>query len=247
MTSDAQLPPHVANALAAFTKASRHALGEDLRSVVLFGSAADGRLRATSDVNVILVLRRFDPPAVAGLRQALRVAQAAIDLRPMFLLETEIEAAANAFANKFADVLRRRRVLFGADPFATVSIPVGAKIARLQQVLLNLTLRMRAAYAMRGLREEQLALVVAEESGPLRAAAATLLDVEGSGAPPPPKEALERVVGNFGDPMLSEALRRVSEARETRRLAPGVAAPTLLALIDIAERMRRGLGEIEAR
>lgn len=37
--------------------ALRAALGEDLVSVVLFGTAAEDKLRATSDVNVIIVLR----------------------------------------------------------------------------------------------------------------------------------------------------------------------------------------------
>ena len=40
---------------------AREAFGADLIAVVLFGSAAEGRLRKTSDVNVIAVTRRFDP------------------------------------------------------------------------------------------------------------------------------------------------------------------------------------------
>ena len=39
---------------------AREAFGGDLAAVVLFGSGAEGKLRKTSDVNVILVLRRFD-------------------------------------------------------------------------------------------------------------------------------------------------------------------------------------------
>ncbi len=45
--------------LDAVVDAARRAFGDDLRSIVLFGSAAEGRLRATSDVNLMLVLRRF--------------------------------------------------------------------------------------------------------------------------------------------------------------------------------------------
>jgi hypothetical protein len=72
----------------------------------------------------------------------------------MFLLATEVPAAMEAFAAKFADVLRRRRVLFGDDPFAGRTIPRAAEIARLRQVLLNLILRLRAAYVSDGDREE---------------------------------------------------------------------------------------------
>lgn len=163
------LPEPVQRALAEAVRAARQALGESLRAIVLFGSAAEGRLRATSDVNVVIVSTAFERPAVDGLRETLRLAEAAVRLRPMFLLADEVGPASAAFAAKFADVLRRRRVLWGEDPFAALEIPRAAQVARLRQVLLDLGLRLRAAYALRSQREEQLALVLAEAAGPLRA------------------------------------------------------------------------------
>src|SRR4051812_12577206 len=53
------LPAHVASVLSDFAARARDVLADDLVSVVLFGSAAEGRLRPTSDVNLILVLRGF--------------------------------------------------------------------------------------------------------------------------------------------------------------------------------------------
>ena len=35
-------------------------LGEELEALILFGSAAEGLMRASSDVNLLVVLRRFD-------------------------------------------------------------------------------------------------------------------------------------------------------------------------------------------
>ena len=107
-------------ALDDFVAAARAALGNDLASAVLFGSAAEGALRPESDVNLVLVLRTFPASGVDALRGALRFAQAASRLEVMFLLESEIPDAAEAFAVKFADIARRRRVLFGADPFAAL-------------------------------------------------------------------------------------------------------------------------------
>lgn len=153
------LPAPVDRILRDFTDTASHVLGADLRSIVLFGSAAEGRLRPTSDVNMILVLSQFAQAKVDLLRDSLRVAQAAVRLTPMFLLEAEINAAATAFAQKFADILRRRCVVYGSDPFAGVVVPRSAIISRLKQVLLNLILRLRELYALRSLREEQLVLV----------------------------------------------------------------------------------------
>src|SRR5687767_15220922 len=119
----ADLPAPVARSLEDFVAAARAELGTSLRSVVLYGSAAEGRMRPTSDVNVILVLDAFDPAAIDRLRGPLGIARAAIELAVMFLLADEVRPASEAFAAKFADVLRRRRVLFGEDPFRGLTIP----------------------------------------------------------------------------------------------------------------------------
>jgi predicted nucleotidyltransferase len=230
------LPDVVRHVLEECVTAAREALGGDLRSVVLYGSAAEGRLRATSDVNLLLVLSAFDPAKADRLREPIRVAQAAIRLTVMFLLESEVVMAAAAFSEKFADVLRRRRVLWGTDPFAGLTIPRAAQIDRLRQVLLNLVLRTRETYVRRSLREEQAALAVADMAGPLRGCAAMLLELEGAPAASP-KAALGQVAASLDGGSWEEALGRLSEAREQRALPAAAAGPTLLTLLALAERM----------
>jgi predicted nucleotidyltransferase len=70
------LPADVAQVLDDFVGAARAAFADRLVSVVLFGSAAEGALRATSDVNVILVLTAFEREPADRLREAARRAQA---------------------------------------------------------------------------------------------------------------------------------------------------------------------------
>jgi predicted nucleotidyltransferase len=236
-TTAPDLPPQVTRGLHDFVEVAHSAFGTALRSVVLYGSGAEGRLRATSDVNLILVLSAFDRSQADQVREALRMAEAAIRLSAMFLLETEIEAAVEAFAEKFADVLRRRHVLYGDDPFISLAVARQTAIARLKQVLLNQILRLRALYVLRSRREEQLALVVADATGPLRSSAASLLELEGHAAASP-KEALRLVASALPEPDWETVLARLSEARETRRLPPGVAGDTLFRLIELAMRMR---------
>jgi predicted nucleotidyltransferase len=231
------LPSQVSRVLTDFVTAAQTSFATDLRSIVLFGSAAEGRLRATSDVNLLLLLAAFDHARAEELRNPLRVAQAAIRLSPMFILEAELPSAITAFAEKFADILRRRKVLHGPDPFGGVKIPRETLITRLDQVLLNLILRLREAYVMRGLREEQLALAIADAAGPLRSCAATLLELRGQPVSSS-KAALEKVVQSSGNSSWSEVLLRISEVREQRLLAPGVAGPCLLKLVDIAQTIR---------
>ncbi len=236
------LPEEVSGVLSAFVAAAEGALGDTLRSIVLYGSAAEGRLRKTSDVNVIVVLARFDVERVNRLREPLRTAHAAIELEAMFLLEAEVAAAVEAFAVKFADVRQRHRVLYGNDPFADVAPSRAAEVARLKQVLLNLVLRSRQRYLLASLRDEQLAAHVSDLAGPLRTCAGALLELRGVPAASP-KEALARLVAQWPGEGWESVLSNVSKARETGQLPPQVGAPTLLRLIDLASKL---YAEVEA-
>jgi predicted nucleotidyltransferase len=231
------LPEEVSRVLGEFVEAAREAFGEDLVSVLLYGSGAEGALRKTSDVNVILVLSAFDRAKADRLRDALRMAQAAIRLSAMFLLREEVPSALESFSQKFADVLRRRRLLYGTDPFVGLRVSREALIKRLNQVLLNLTLRLRAFYVERSLDEEQLVGVVAEVAGPIRASAASLLELEGM-APGSPKEALRRFTSSLDGPGWDQVLAHLSQARETRLLPPGAAGEALMRLLDLTQKMR---------
>ena len=231
------LPQNVTSVLTEFIKAAEEAFGSDLRSVVLYGSGAEGKLRPTSDVNLIVVLAAFSQQQADHLREPLRVGKATIQLRAMFLLESEVGPAIEAFAVKFGDIARRRLVLFGEDPFASVSVSRDDSIFRLKQTLLNLTLRMREAYVARSLREEQLVALIADVAGPLRSCAATLLELEGAPAASP-KEALEQVSASLPDgPARAEDIQLISEARQRQALPKDVAARALFHLIDLARAM----------
>lgn len=227
----------VSQALDGFVESARSAFADELRSVVLFGSAAEGTLRPLSDVNVLVLLSAFDRRKADRLRESLRQAQAAIRLAAMFLLEAELLPAIEAFAVKFGDILRRRRVLFGFDPFAAAQVPRAAALLRLRQTLLNLTLRMREAYISRGSREEQLVAAISEMAGPLRACAATFLDLQGATVASP-KEALAQVASTLLPGAAgAQLMTRITEARTDRALAPGTAGEIFCDLIDLAQRM----------
>jgi predicted nucleotidyltransferase len=243
------LPKNVSRTLNEFVRSVRIAFGPDLESIVLFGGAAEGKLQPDSDVNLIVLLNNFKGYRADQARQALRKAQKAISLRAMFLLVGEVDAAASAFAQKFADVIRKHVVLHGSDPFADLALPHESKVIRLKKVLMNTVVRLREAYVERSQDEEQLAIVIADASATFRSGAATLLVLEGvsptelpriSSIKPSSKGALERVARELGEDAnyFSAPLQGLSTAREERQLPPGVAGPTLLGLIELASRMR---------
>ena len=235
--ADAALPQDVSQGLDSFVASAKEALGEDLVSLVLFGSAAEGRMRTTSDVNLMIVLVRFDPAKADRLREPLRLAHALIRLEAMVVLESELAAAADAFAVKFADIRARHRVIAGRDVTASISPTPAAMTARLKQILLNFILRTRERYLLVSLRDEQLAAVVVDAAGPLRAAAEIMLQLEGRPAPSP-KEALELLARELGGERWTQPLAMLSSARVEGQLPPGTGGKAVLELVALAEAMR---------
>lgn len=232
-----EVPENVRRVLTDVLRKTREVFNADLLSVVLYGSAAAGQMRPTSDVNLLLVLKRLDFAAGERLDETLRLAEAAVGLKVMFLLETEVADAATAFALKFADMTDRHVLLYGRDPFAALNVPHGAKIFRLKQVLLNLVLRMREAFIRSAGEEKQRALLIAEFAAPLRSAAAVLLELENAAPATSPKEALEQVAAGIDQAVFTDALATLTAARSQRDLPAGAAGATMQRLIDLGTKM----------
>src|SRR5262249_45303023 len=93
------------------------------------------------------------------------------------------------------------------------------------------------------LRGEQAALVIADAAGPLRAAAAALLELRGAPAPHP-KEALQQLVDELGDAELQAAVAHLTDARERRAMPEGQAGLTLAQLIRLAHALRERLAQL---
>ena len=201
------------------------AFAEHLVSVTLFGSAAGDARRAVSDTNVVIVLTTVDPARLERARSAIALIRVALRLRLMILREDELPAATRAFTVKIADILRRRKVLYGRDVFAGLEIPRDAAIAQVRQSLLHLTLRLRESW----LDGWDAARTCAEVAGGLRACAAQVLALEGTPANSA-REALNILAGG--------PLDDLSAAREGTLTGPA-AGVLRLRLLDTCALMRQ--------
>ena len=97
--------------------------GDNLSSVVLYGSAAAGDyVELRSDYNLLIALNRITP---ADLRQAqapMREWQRLGHPMPVYFTVEELEDAADVFPIEFHQMERARVVLYGRDPFETLLI-----------------------------------------------------------------------------------------------------------------------------
>lgn len=231
------LPAPVRESLVAFTAKAQAALGAGLRALLLFGSGAEGRLRLTSDLNLLLLVDGNAPGDLDTLREPMRWLESAHRARFMVIRTSEWRAAMEAFPDKFLDIQRRNTLLAGMDPFEGRTLDPVHLRQQVSRALLNQVLRLREAYLLRSLREEQAAKALAEAAGPLRSEAAALCHLEGKQLAP--KEALAEWGRRLPDGPWEEVLDALSRVREGQVLPPGT-APALLARVGrLAERLHQ--------
>lgn len=236
MSSDVTLPnglsPETQKLLKDFIADAQSCFGDRLIAAILFGSAAEGRMRPSSDINLLLVVHHFDSKDAAKLSKPLAFAQAACRLHVMFLEESELQPAAQCFAQKFSDILRRHHLLCGRNPLQDLVIPNAALAHRLRQVLLNLTIRIREHHIRAAARPEELVATLRDATGPLRTCAAGILALEGESAASP-KESFARYVAALPQKewgYLPQYLSEIRESSSTNDSSPGQVMDHVVAL-----------------
>ena len=101
----------------------RKALGPDLVSVVLYGSAAAGEHdEKFSDYNVLCVLTRIEPAQLGATETIFRWWRQQGNPAPLLLTEHEVRTSTDCFAIEFQDIKEHHRILYGADVVSSLAI-----------------------------------------------------------------------------------------------------------------------------
>lgn len=101
----------------------RKALGADLVSVVLYGSAAVGDYdEEFSDYNVLCVLSRITPAQLGATETIFRWWREQGNPAPLLLTEDEVRTSTDCFAIEFQDMKEHHRILYGADVISALEI-----------------------------------------------------------------------------------------------------------------------------
>lgn len=144
----------------------QNAFSGSLVSVILYGSAAaPGQADRFSDLNVFCVLKQITPQELAAGEPVLRWWRQQGQPPPLLMSEEEVAGAADSFPIEFRDMQQRRKVLFGTDPIADLTVHDTHYRAQLEHELRTNLLRLRQQGA--GVLSDQaavLALCVASVS-----------------------------------------------------------------------------------
>lgn len=150
-----QLPPKFEKRLSDFLQTIRNLLGADLKSVILYGSAARGEFDTKrSDLNFLVVLDRVDFHHLALLAQHTRKWRWKRIATPLVLSPQYIATALDAYPLEFLEMQSARRVLFGEDVLADINPPLQAvrrqceqeargKLLHLREILMETALKPR--------------------------------------------------------------------------------------------------------
>jgi predicted nucleotidyltransferase len=122
----------------------KHAQGERLRSVVLYGSAAaDEHNEHFSDLNVLCVLTQVTPGELADSEPIFKWWRAQGNPSPLLLSEEELRTSTDCFPVEFHDMQERRRVLYGPDVIQDLVIDRTFYRAQVEMELRSKLLRLR--------------------------------------------------------------------------------------------------------
>ena len=137
--------------------------GENLKSVVLYGSAVvGGQLEDGRPKKVLVVLDRIAP---ADLHAAHEVAEwwgSEGNPVPVYFTSEEISDSSDVFPIEFIDMSQVRHVLYGKDPFDGLEIPTGNLRHQLEYELRAKLLRLRRLYIPASRNANQLARLMSD-------------------------------------------------------------------------------------
>ena len=97
--------------------------GDNLASVVLYGSAVTGEfVPRQSNYNLLIALNQIAPKDLRAAQAPMREWQRLGHPLPTYFTLAELHDAADVFPIEFRQMERARTVLYGVDPFANISI-----------------------------------------------------------------------------------------------------------------------------
>ncbi len=118
--------------------------GQDLISVVLYGSAATGdHHEGFSDVNILCVLKDITPRELAASEKIFHWWRGKKNPPPLLLTEREVETSTDCFAMEFHDIQSRHTNLYGKDVASALVVDNSFYRAQVERELRAKLLRLR--------------------------------------------------------------------------------------------------------
>lgn len=171
----------------------RAGLGENLSSVILYGSAATNEQpAAVSDHNVLVVLKQAEFDDLARLRTAIRAWSAAGQPPPVLFTMSELTRAADVFPIEFLQMQKARQVLHGSDALEALDISPANLRHQTEYELRTKFIQLRRLYIFQTLTTERLSALMLDSFSSFAALFRAVLILHGEEPPAGNAEAVRR-------------------------------------------------------
>lgn len=218
---------------AAFAEQLAALYGDDLVSVVLYGSAARGGFRqGASDLNLLVVLEKLDLERLQRATGTTRNWIAEGNPPPLMLSRSEWSGSADVFPLEYSDIKDGHVLLFGEDLFSTIRIDPEHLRLQTEHELRSKKIQLREGLLVTGPGQEADQLLVRSLSAFLTLFRA-MLRLSGRNVPRDPSAVIEAVAAltRFRPAPVLEILRaRDSSSDELPMLGDDIAGGYLTAI-----------------
>ena len=137
-------------AVKVFCENLRDASNIEIKSVILYGSAARrDYIPGKSDINLLVVVERLDVPILKNVLDPVARGRR-FGIAPFFITEMDLRSSADVFPVKFLAIQEAYHVLLGSDILRNIDIKREHLRLRCEQEIKNLLLRLRRHYLMGG-------------------------------------------------------------------------------------------------
>jgi predicted nucleotidyltransferase len=142
----------------------QEAAGENLQSVVLYGSAARGDYHAhKSDLNLLCVLKSAKATELSRIASVVRWWSGQLhEPPPRIFTSEELTRSADVFAIELLDIGQHHRVLFGEDAVADIEVPMNLHRVQVEHELRTALQKLRTHFLQFSDNENQLRAVYAK-------------------------------------------------------------------------------------
>lgn len=222
----------------------KEAAGDNLRTVVLYGSAASGEYRPKhSDLNILCLLRQAGASDLACLRHAAQWwIRKGYPVPLVFTLE-ELQRAADVYAIELLEIKSRRNVLYGEDVFPTLDVPMNQYRLQLERELRHNLVRLREGYISVAGKRRAVVSLMSKSASTFAALFRHALVALGEQPPPTKHEAVERLSALLG--FSTTSFRELFRVR-TGEMSAKLLDPDLI-FRDYLEAVSRAVDEITVR
>jgi hypothetical protein len=176
----------------------RVAHGDNLASIVLYGSAATGDQRnARSDHNLLIALNHITTGDLHAAHDALREWHKLGQPTPVYFTVAELQDAADVFPIEFLQMEKARKVLFGRDPFEFVQISQANLRHQTEYELRTGLIRLRRLYIPASASAKRLSNLMGDSLASFAALFRAVLTLKNQEPPLSKQESVQAIVRLF--------------------------------------------------